>query len=110
MVGYHRPELVDLGVEGLQDCDLPGDDGGMGRLHRGRAMQLLGVQDLVDAVDLGLDVAPVGPAQRRGDLATGQPAGSGRVGGLGEQLEDVGGVEVGERLDGGGEEVSQRRT
>jgi len=71
-------------------------------------VQLLGAQDLVDAGGLGLDVAPACASQGRGDLATGEPGRAGRVGCLGQQLEDVGGVEVGERFDGGGEEVAQR--
>jgi hypothetical protein len=71
-------------------------------------VQLLGVQDLVDVTSLGVDVPSVGPPQRRGDLAAGQTAGPGRVGCLGQQLEDVGCVQVGERLHGGGEEVPQR--
>ena len=58
---------------------------------------------------LGVDVATVRPPQRRGDLAAGQPAGPVGVGCLGQQLECVGGVQVGERLEGGGEEVPQRR-
>jgi hypothetical protein len=108
MLGHHRPELVDLGVEGLQDRDLSGHDRRIGRLHRGGAVQLLGVQDLVDAVGLGLDVTPVRTPQRRGDLSAGQPARAGGVGCLGEQLEHVWGVQVGECLKGGGEEVPQR--
>jgi hypothetical protein len=35
MVGHRRPELGDLGVEGLQDRDLSGHDRRVGRLHRG---------------------------------------------------------------------------
>jgi hypothetical protein len=72
-------------------------------------VQLLGVQDLVDAFGLGVDVATVGPPQRGSDLAAGQRGGPGRVGCLGQQLERVGSVKVGERLDGGGEEAPQRR-
>jgi hypothetical protein len=108
MVGHHRPELGDLSVEGLRDRDLSGHDRRVGGLHRGRAVRLLGVQDLVDAVGLGLDVATIGPPQGSGDLAAGQTACAGRVGCLGQQLKDVGCVQVGERLHGGGEEVPQR--
>ena len=71
-------------------------------------MQLVGVQDLVDAVGLGLDVTTACSSQCRGDLAARQPAGPSGVGCLGQQLERVGGVEVGERFNGSWEEVPQR--
>ena len=58
MVAHHRPEPVDLGVERLHDRDLAGHDRRVGGLHAGRLAQLLGVQDLLDAVGLGFDVAP----------------------------------------------------
>lgn len=102
---HHRTHLLDLGVEGLHDAGLAGHDRGRGRLHIGGPAQIFGAQDLADLGGLGVHVAPVRPAQGGGDAALGQPGGAVGIGCCGQQLERVGGVQVGERLQRGGEEV-----
>jgi hypothetical protein len=67
MGAHHRPELVDLGVQGVDDGDLAGDDGGIGGLDHRWLPQLVGAQDRLQVCGLGVDVAPVGPPQRGGD-------------------------------------------
>jgi hypothetical protein len=98
----------DLGAQRVQDRRLGADHGGVGGDHRGGLAQVRGAQRHSDRGRLGLDVAVVCPAQGGGDLTGGEPGRGGGVGGLGEQLEGVGGGEVLEGFEGGGEEVPQR--
>ena len=109
MGAHHRTQLVDLGAQGLDDGDLAGHDGGIGRLDHRWLPQLLGTQNRLQLCGLGVDVATAGSSQRGADPRLGEPGGLVGGGSAAEQLECVGGVEVGEGGERGGEEVPQRR-
>jgi hypothetical protein len=68
---------------------------------------MLGPQSSLDGSGLAGDAAAPGTLERRADLADGQLRHRGRGGGFDQQLQGVGGVQVLERLQGGGEVLAQ---
>ena len=109
MCAHHLTELADLGVEGLDDGDLAGHDGRVGGLDHRRLAQRFGVQHRLQPGGLVVDVAAVGPPQRGADRRPAQLGGLVGVGSAAQQLERVRGVQIGKRLQRGGEELPQRR-
>ena len=109
MLGHHLLEGVDLGVQGGDQSDLRTHRGRVGRLDRSRLAQLLRPKHRHGLVGAFLGVASPRPDQRRQDRATGQSRRRVRVGGLTQELQRVGGVKLGKRLQRSGKELPQRR-
>jgi hypothetical protein len=61
MGGHHLPQLIDLGVQRRDQPQLPGDDDGVGGLHRLRLPQPGSAQHALDPLGPGLDVAAARP-------------------------------------------------
>jgi hypothetical protein len=69
---------------------------------------VLGAQHGQGGCGLLGDVAAAGALERGTDLGEGQLGCGGRVGGFGQQLQGVGGIEILERLLSGGKVLPQR--
>ena len=105
----HLPlQRCDLLIEGDQERSQGTDRGGVGGSDHSRLAQMPGPQGSLDRSGLAGDAAAAGALERGADLADGQLRRRGRVGGLGQQLQGVGGVQILERLQGGGEVPAQR--
>ena len=98
---------LDLLAEGGDHRDQRADHRGAGGGDRRRLGQLPGAQRGPDRCGFLADVAAAGALERSGDLRGGQLRRRGRVRGLGQQLQGVGGVQVLERRQRGGEEIPQ---
>jgi hypothetical protein len=104
----HLPlQGLDLLIEGAYHRDQGAGGGGVGGGQGRRLGQLLAAQrGQDDGSPLG-DVAAPGALERRGHLRAGQPRGAGRLGCPAEQFQGLGGVQVGEGLQRGGEVLAQ---
>jgi hypothetical protein len=98
----------DLGVEGGKDRHLRAHGGRVGGRHRGRLGQLLCAQRRPDRLGLVGGVVAAGTLERGGDLRGGQPRRRDRIGRPAQKLQRLGGRELGEGLQRGGEELPQR--
>ena len=103
-----RFECGDLLVEGAQHGHRGARGGRILGGDHPRPAELFGAQRGPDAGGLGVDVPATGPAQGGRDLGPAQPGRRGRVGGLAEQFEGIGGVEVVECFQRGREVLTQR--
>ena len=106
--GLDRPfQCGDLLVAGRdQGSQCPDRHAVRGRDNR-RLGKVLSAKGGHDRGGLGVPVASMGPLQDRGDLRPRQPSRPGGLGCLGQQLQDVGGIEVLIGLQGGWEELPQ---
>jgi hypothetical protein len=104
----HLPlQGLDLLIEGAYHRDQGAGGGGVGGGQRRRLAQLLAAQCRQDRFCLVRDAAAPGALECGGHLRAGQPGRPGRVRCLGQQLERVGGGQVLEGFQRGGEVLAQ---
>jgi len=100
---YLLSQHFDLLAERGDHLGQRGHRSGVGGGELGGLGQLRGAQRRSDLLGPALHLAAAGSFQRGGDLRLRQPGGTVRIGGGGQQLQGIGGVQVSERRQRGRE-------
>ena len=108
MLGHHLLQRVDLGVERGDEADLADHDRGVGLLHGGWLPQRRRPQHGLQLPGPRLDIPPLRPPQRRGQLRPRQPRRPVGIRCPTKQLEGVGRGQIVKGLQRGRKVLAQR--